>query len=225
VGRIYVPTQGPDDWKRLLADPELHWKQGRSARTLAHCWEDADGFPASFAAALGQAGLGMEILVAIPEHKVPLPGGRRASQTDLFLLARTDAGALATVAVEGKAGESFGPLVRDWLKDDQGGKRERLASLTRTLGLETDDGIEALRYQLLHRTASAVLEAHRCTATTAMMVVHAFTEDADSWGAYQAFARLLGADPERGSISRARHIGEVALWLGWIDGEQEYLQA
>jgi hypothetical protein len=43
-----VPTRSTDDWKRLLADPELHWKAGRSAHSLATEWQEAQGFPRSF---------------------------------------------------------------------------------------------------------------------------------------------------------------------------------
>jgi len=41
---IYKRTQKADDWKQLLADPEKHWKTGFSARTFAHCWEEANVF-------------------------------------------------------------------------------------------------------------------------------------------------------------------------------------
>ena len=34
-----VPTRGPADWQAYLADPEKHWKDGRSAKMLAETWE------------------------------------------------------------------------------------------------------------------------------------------------------------------------------------------
>jgi hypothetical protein len=43
--KSYIPTNGPEDWKNLLAQPEKHWRTGHSANALAHCWEDAYGFP------------------------------------------------------------------------------------------------------------------------------------------------------------------------------------
>jgi hypothetical protein len=36
-----VPTRGPADWQAWLADPEKHWKDGRSAKMLAEAWEGA----------------------------------------------------------------------------------------------------------------------------------------------------------------------------------------
>jgi hypothetical protein len=38
-----------------IEDPVKHWKAGYSARTLAHCWEAADGFPSEIAQALSQS--------------------------------------------------------------------------------------------------------------------------------------------------------------------------
>jgi hypothetical protein len=43
MSRILSFTTGPDDWKALLADPEKQWRVGYSARTLATCWEAAEG--------------------------------------------------------------------------------------------------------------------------------------------------------------------------------------
>jgi len=42
---------------------------------------------------------GIEILAAFPEYKVPLLGGRRASQNDIFILAK-GAGQLVSIMVE-----------------------------------------------------------------------------------------------------------------------------
>ncbi len=49
---ILIPTKGPDDWKHLLADPDLHWEAGYSAYALAHRWEEAKGFPSEIKEAL-----------------------------------------------------------------------------------------------------------------------------------------------------------------------------
>ena len=88
--KIYLPTTGSHDWQWLLANPGLHWKHGASAMALADAWEDAEAWPESVAAALATDTelLGLELLLAIPEYQVPLPGGSTASQTDLFVLGR-----------------------------------------------------------------------------------------------------------------------------------------
>lgn len=96
MARILHFTKGPQDWQALLADPEKHWRTGFSARTLAHCWEAADGLPCEIASLFEESGeplfRGFTPLLAVPEFKVPLPGGDRPSQNDLFLLGRSDAG-------------------------------------------------------------------------------------------------------------------------------------
>jgi hypothetical protein len=85
---ILTQTKGPEDWKQLLAMPNLHWKPEYSAHALAHCWEAAKarGFPTEVGKALEP--INAELLLAIPEYKVSLPGGTAASQNDIFCLAR-----------------------------------------------------------------------------------------------------------------------------------------
>ncbi|GHO82512.1 DUF6946 family protein [Dictyobacter formicarum] len=33
--KMYPPTVGPQNWQKLLADPEKQWRTGYSARTIA----------------------------------------------------------------------------------------------------------------------------------------------------------------------------------------------
>ncbi|NQU08520.1 MAG: hypothetical protein HQ583_08160, partial [Candidatus Abyssubacteria bacterium] len=98
MGHIYIPTKNADDWQSLLADPDKHWRTGYSAKALAHCWEDADGFPPEITGLFSESGTpvfeNLEFLLAFPEHKVPLPGGRRPSQNDIFVLAKAGDGQL-----------------------------------------------------------------------------------------------------------------------------------
>src|SRR5690349_14746491 len=109
--RIYVPSHGPSDWRWLLAKPGLHWRHGASAKALADAWEAGDPWPPEVRAAVGE----LELLLALPEHQTPLPGGARASQTDLLVLARRPAGPQVVIAVEGKVAEPFGDhTVAEW---------------------------------------------------------------------------------------------------------------
>ena len=41
MNRLYVPTMGPSDWRRLLADPKRQWREKRSAYEAAVAWESA----------------------------------------------------------------------------------------------------------------------------------------------------------------------------------------
>lgn len=46
MSKVYIPARSADDWRRFLAEPGKQWRWGHSARTLACCWQGADGFPA-----------------------------------------------------------------------------------------------------------------------------------------------------------------------------------
>jgi hypothetical protein len=213
---IVVPSRGPDDWKPFLADPK-HWKQGRSAWELAHSWERAAGrFPAEVAAVLAREPqlADLEPLIVIPEYKVPLVGGSRPSQTDAFVLAHGLTAGLATIAVEGKAGEDFGPLLSDWRRDASPGKEARERQLMAALGLGAIPG--SIRYQLVHRTASAVLEAERFGARHAVMLVQSFPGD-DHFHDYSAFVQLFGANATRGDVVQLHERGDKILWAAWVD--------
>jgi Domain of unknown function (DUF6946) len=114
LSKKYIPATKPEDWQSLLADPKTQWKKGYSARTLAYCWQEADGFPDCVTRSFKKSDIDLfqniEMLLAIPEHKVSLPGGSRSSQNDLFVLAKGD-GQLISITVEGKVSEHFGDTV------------------------------------------------------------------------------------------------------------------
>jgi 5-methylcytosine-specific restriction endonuclease McrA len=217
--RIYIPSRGAQDWQRLLAKPDLHWKPGASAQALAEAWEAGTPWPGDVAAALTASGLGgLDLLLALPEHRTPLPGGTRASQTDLLVLARRPAGAQVVLAVEGKAAEPFGEhTVAEWRRQSASdGRRARLAFLLERLGLPDDATLAGLRYQLLHRTVAALLEAERFGAPEAVMLVHSFSPTAAWRDDYVRFAQALRARPDDGPIVPAPVPGDVALHLGWV---------
>jgi hypothetical protein len=204
MARILMFTSGPDDWQSLLADKNKHWKTGYSARTLAYCWEAVEGFPPEIARAfLGtdEALLeGLTPILAIPEFKVPLPGGVRASQNDLFVLARGARGPVS-IMVEGKVSESFGPTLGEWRADASEGKVERFRFLLRTLGLKAEPR-DSIRYQLFHRAASAVITGEQFRAAAAVMLVHSFSKNLFGLSDYQEFAKLFGVDAREGVVQR-----------------------
>ncbi len=124
---VYIPSDGPEDWQRFLAEPEKQWRAGFSAKALVYCWEEAAGFPHSIKQVFRKSGIpifeDIEILFAFPEHKVSLPGGRAASQNDVFVLARSKK-QLISIAVEGKVREPFGPTVSE--KGSSGARSQHL---------------------------------------------------------------------------------------------------
>lgn len=226
MNKIYVPTAGVEDWQALLADPVKHWKTGYSARALAYCWEEASGFPPEIQGLFDKSQMicfkDIEPLLIIPEHKVPLPGGNTQSQNDVFVLARS-ATNLISISIEGKVSESFGPTLGEWYKEPSQGKIERLAYLKKMLGLcgEIDT---AIRYQLLHRTASAVIEARKYHATKAVMIVHSFSQSCEWLEDYQAFVQLYGKEAQVGELVPVTRVDGVDLYVGWSKGSAEYLE-
>ena len=97
---------------------------------------------------------GLKLLAAIPEWTVPLTGGETASQTDVLALARNDRG-LCIVAVEAKVDENFGPTLQQKRDEASPGQTDRLKQLHDLLGVASLP--DSVRYQLVHRTASAIL--------------------------------------------------------------------
>jgi hypothetical protein len=216
---IYVPSNGPSAWQAFLAEPERHWRTGYSARTLAYCWESAGGLPPEIAAMFdGPASL----LLALPEHKVPLPGGRTESQSDIFALIRHgDRTCAATI--EGKVDEPFGPTLGEWLAAPSPGKLARLAYLCELLCI--DQPPPEVRYQLLHRTASALIEARRFKTDEAAMIVHSFSRGRKWFDDFVVFAALLGcaATPDTPHVLMLS--SGQALRIGWATGDPAFLTA
>jgi Domain of unknown function (DUF6946) len=89
----------------------------------------------------------------------------------------------------------------------------------------TDDECRSVRYQLLHRTVSALIEAERFNARHAVMLVHSFS-DSNAWfDDYANFARLLAADAQLDALTHIGSRNGVELYLGWVKGEAEFLTA
>jgi len=163
-----------------------------------------------------------ELLAVIPEHKTPLPGGSRPSQTDALAFIRSE-GKVCAVAVEGKVHESFGPTVGEWRKDESAGKIERLESIRRTLKLSKPIP-DKTRYQLLHRTASAVIEAGNFHADCAAMVVHSFAykqprENSESFADFLSFLKLFNISLDDKKPYTGAENGKP-LYFAWVSPQR-----
>ena len=218
MAKIFIPTVGPNDWQRLLADPEKQWKRGYSAMATALSWQAANGLPPEIAELLGGS---PELLLAIPEHKVALPGGRRESQCDVFALVRASDETIA-IAIEAKVNEPFGPTVGEWMVNASKGKVERMHFICDLLGLNALPPDE-LRYQLFHRTAAAVLEAKRFKTDRAAMVVQSFSQEHRWFEDFAAFAAMFGLQAEPGQALNYDLPSTMPLTLGWVVGSEAFL--
>ena len=225
--RILIPTERAEDWRRLLASPQLHWKPGFSAMTLALAWEHANGqLPPEVSAALAASGksalVDLKPLMIVPEYKIPLPGGRRGSQSDVFVLA-TNGKELVTMVVEGKVDEPFGPTVGEWKAVESEGRVARLAYILQRLRLPSV--ADNIRYQLLHRAVSAVLAAEQFFAAQTVMLVHSFSPSAKWLDDFHAFTQLFGKRPAVGEVVPLGRFGRGELVVGWCSGEQRFRNA
>ncbi len=145
-----------------------------SAQELAVAWwRSQNDFPPAVRAVLRTAPEynTAELVDGFFEREVELGSSGRNSQTDLMVIAGL-AEELAVIAVEGKVEESFAEPVGDW--NTTPGKQSRLERLCETLCLDAAR-VGGIRYQLLHRTASAVYEAKRYRCGKALMLVHSFS--------------------------------------------------
>ncbi len=227
---IRVPSRCPEDWKPHLAQPDKHWKPGYSAWAVAHAWEEAQGFPPEVLqlfARYGDPFVDLTPLMIIAEHSVPLPFGKTDSQNDVFVLAKA-AGQLVSITVEGKKEEPFDKPVKKWLviKSPGSDKPERLRYLLATLGLDaTSPGkVGDIYYQLLHRLASAVLEAKRFNASMAMMLIHSFSPT-NRWfkKAFVPFVKMFGAEAGSDRLTKLGISDGILLYAGWVGGDPRFV--
>ena len=213
---LHVPIRKPEDIIPFLGTGEKHWRKGYSAQELAESWFKAKGFAQPVTQVLESCPefSGAELLGGCFERDVDLRTAGAASQTDLMIVAGLKSG-IAIIAVEGKVKEALGQLVEKW-NDHSKGKERRLAALCETLGLKVQQ-VNDLRYQLLHRTASAVYEAQRYRTAHALMLVHSFSQENSWFDDFGKFSERMGipvSQPNR--ISDAKDCETVSLRLGWV---------
>ncbi len=220
IPRLYVPMLDPEDVIRHLGKQHEHWKAGRSAHALSNTWFSSTELPHSVRSLFdtNPTFKSAELIDAFLEREVDLGTAGRHSQTDLLAIVAVE-DRLAVVAVEGKAGEPFGEYVREWL-DESEGKDARLAALCSTLGMSADEA-RPVRYQLLHRAASAVYETRRYRSSLAVLLIQSFAQDDASFADFADFLRALGIKEK---IARGILYGPVvcegrSLYAGWIDEE------
>ena len=225
MSKVFIPANKPEDWASFLADPK-HWKTGYSAKTLAYAWHETDDFPPNVKQAFKQSNSdifrNIEMLFAIPEYKVRLPGGRRPSQNDIFVIAKGN-NQLVGIMVEGKVSEDFDKTIAEWKteRDIKTNKEKRLHYLLQELSLkEVPDNS---RYQLLHRTASAIIEARRFNARNALMLIHSFSQTYEHFEDYNQFLTLFGLIGKKDALVGPISIKGISLYFGWVKGDSKFL--
>jgi hypothetical protein len=137
---------------------------------------------------------------------VALALGARASQLDLWVLARTPRGLLSIVIDE----NALQPAAK-------GGMPGR--DLQDALGalLEIDRDVDpTIPSRLIHRTAAALVEARRFFAMGALVVVRSAGAAHDSFADFQRFVTMMGGRLRRpGHLLSVKPREGIELAFGW----------
>lgn len=183
---------------------------------IAEQWESGGGLPDSVSAILAATGFDdPELLLAVPEWKTSLPDGYKPTQTDVFALVRCESGVIA-LCIEAKVRESFGKLIGQWLQETSAAGVKRLDDLLQIIGA-IESPPHHLRYQLVHRTAAACIEAERFNAAAALMVVQSFSNQEAGFKDFAEFFGWLGVNDVRpGELFQVPVKRGIPLYVGWI---------
>lgn len=218
--KIYIPTKDADSWKEFLADKDKHWRKGFSAMETALSWEKAKGIPIEIQKVISANPNfeNLELLLALPEYKVNLPGGSTPSQNDILAIIRTEK-ALSVMTVEGKAKEDFDCTIIDWKKSrSEKAEIERLGFLIDKIGIKEKE-IDTLRYQLFHRLASAVIMAEKFHAKNAIMIIQSFNDN-NKENHFDDFAKFLElyeiSSVEKSKLYKLTEINGIEVFAGWV---------
>lgn len=174
-----------DSWEKafLAVDEPKHWKEGRSAFSLAKYICERDG-ESEIRKLLLDAGIpNPKLIEAEIEHesKFDRNGGRGRMQ-DLHMVYDSTKGPIV-VEIEAKVDESFNSSIDEaysmavqYTKDHPTSKRtHRIKELVKKIyGLECLDEVKDLRYQLLYYLAGTYSEAKMKNAKIAFMPVLVF---------------------------------------------------
>lgn len=194
--------------------------------SAAACWEESQPqLPSEIIQVLegskDKSVSNLELLAAIPEWEVELPGGDTASQTDILAITRNEFG-LVILGVEAKVDEPFGPTLQEKKSDASEGQFRRIAYLEQELGRTLPFGNQ-IRYQLLHRTVSAILTARAFHAPVAVMLVHSFSTVSKWRNDFETFSRELRCTQLSPDLYEVPNIDGPRLILGWCKGNKKYL--
>ncbi len=190
--------------------------------SLAYSWSGANGFPSEISTLFQSARDDlpqMRMLAGFPEHKVSMPAKGGDSQNDIFVIARTEKRHFV-IAVEGKAEEPFDKLVSEWL-DGSDNKQDRLNRLSDIIKIGKFDRTK-IRYQLLHRLASVIMERERFGFDGGMMLIHSFSETNSWFYDYSEFLKCYGiTDAKIGHIYNLNEGDRFGfdLYVGWAKGK------
>lgn len=224
-----------EDWHEIVGD--RNWGEGKSAQLLASSWikvvNNKGAFPKEVQGLIKEKTLfnNIKIIYGIIESPVELDTGRGQSMSDLMLYCSKNGKDNCMdfiIAVEGKADEPFGDIVEKWIRNGNDNptktRTNRLNFLNQLLGLEIKE-YSKIKYQLIHRTASAILEAKKYGIRECMMLVHIFKKTERDYNKslndYSEFLKLFFKEEinqdeiEKGKILTT-DIEDISLNFLWV---------
>lgn len=98
------------------------------------------------------------------------------------------------------------------------GKEKRLQYLCDLLDLNNKN-IDNIRYQLLHRTASAIITANKYHCDSAVVLIHSFSLTNKSFEDYSKFAALYNLSVQPDYIVGPIKLNGVKVYWGWVAGK------
>jgi Domain of unknown function (DUF6946) len=216
IPRLHLPMLEPEDVVRHLGKQEQHWKEGRSTHALALSWFASKGFPKAVASALASRPdfASAELVDGFLERQVSLRTAGRNSQTDLLAIASVGE-KLAIIPVEGKAGETSGDYVHQWL-DASETKKTRLRSLCGTLGLSCDTAEGFATSSCIGRPPP-FMRRSTIARTSPCCLVHSFADDQSGFKDFSAFVETLGVSGVApGTLVGPFPCDGISLYAGWV---------
>lgn len=112
-------------------------------------------------------------------------------------------------------------MISEWMQEASPGKEERLNYLIKTTHQQDKDAVFQLRYQLLHRLASAIVMAKKFHAKNAVMMVQSFVES-DEKNHYEDFVRLVKSYAQDSVKEKPILIGQfdqINIFVVWINSK------
>ena len=144
--------------------PDLHWKDGKSAKELAKYVLLHDGLRKL----LEDLGISYNgTLLCYPEHVTRLPGKGNGRNHDLLIVSENGN---ILIGVEAKTDESLGTYCKD-IENPSENKKHRLMAMKEIVFKNKDFDCQELRYQLLTATAGTMLEAERYGSKQVYLVI------------------------------------------------------
>ena len=209
-----------EQWKQFAPpkDKEKHWKDGRSAKSLAQFMTDKNQVK-KLESILNELGYDTKgIISCTPEANTALPGTGNGRNHDLLIIGKD-----FVAGIEAKVSESFGKTISKELIGASENKQYRINTLAKELfGCEINADSGDLKYQLLTGAYGTLREAKNNKKSKALFLVIVFTDGITTKEAnavvannkdFEDFCKYIGLSKNGGTISKSN----VALTIKKVE--------